>query len=1263
MRPKGKAFRWIFILLLGSMLASAPGGFVMAETDVTDDVDLIYSNKIYNRQTGQTTMDVALQNVGSDPIEGPVKVIINSVSIAGVTVLNADGSDNGKPFFLYDVEIAGGNLNPGATSQNIRWRFNDPSRARFTLECIIISSGGPKDKTSPKISITNPVQNSVISTSTPTITFEFSDEDSGIDPTSFFIQVDSVDWTSQFAVSESGAHHLVATPLTSGNHSITAGISDKAGNNSNLTSGFQVASSTQDPKYIFSVKDNDWVFSSPGDGTYSEFAQRTDLGMLNYSDLLGVSQVYTDEKLYFSLRGQGGLLQSPMDGTSFVFLNNSQLGLLPSDQVTGVHVGIDGSSYFSVEGRSNVLKSEGLSTYSVFMQNAQLGLLDSTPVDCLHIGYDNTVYFCAPDGQSIRRSPGDGTNAHYLSLAELGVPGSKLDGFAILPETVPPTIKITYPGDGVFLNSTSPNITITFSDNQSGIDPNSFHAELNGQNVTASFNVNQTGASYQIPAVSPLPVGGNLLTASIADRVGNVADAKSSFTVGILRAIPSATPTSGPAPLAVHFTTDGIDPGGTIVIFRWDFDGNGTWDTYDTVAQDYNRTYSQPGVYNAILYVQSSTGKTATATIAITVLNNPPVANADVGPSNGQVPLTVTFTGSGTDTDGSIVLYEWDFDGDGIYDYSSNTSGNTTHTYTTEGVYNAVFRVTDNNGLTTIAHVVTTVVRAGPPGSPSAKASASPITGNAPLNVSFSGSATDPDNNIVLYEWDFDGDGTFDWSSPSPATASFTYTQAGTHVASLRVTDETGLTGIDQILITVNIQTGLTIGKDTIGFIDVGEISASASSQYSATYPPSRAIDGNSSTYWYSSSAKPVYFEVMFSRLRRVTGFTVDWYSTSYKISRGRVELYDQLDNLLYSVEIDLVGDPSQVSLPPVDNVKRLRLVGITSTTYIRIYEFQVDSTIMPEAEREPIGTNVNSTITADTPVTILILDANGNVVRTLLNNDLRTSGAYSDYWDCRDDNGIVVTDGVYYAVMQYIVDGQVKTLDLTGTTGGTRYDFPIGTGCNTRSGNWTQTFNPFNDQQVGFQFTLCSAQEVTLFIGPLYTGVDQTRIRTILNRQVFPAGTHTVYWDGLDDNGNVATAPAGDSLITGAWRYSLANNAMVMTGGRPEISNIAATPNYYSPFSEKCDNSGRGEGVVINYTLSESVDKVELRVYSVENSSLLRIITVGGASAGDNSIFWDGKNSAGEYVAIGDYRIGITASDQQNNVSLFRYALVRIDY
>jgi PKD repeat protein len=63
--------------------------------------------------------------------------------------------------------------------------------------------------------------------------------------------------------------------------------------------------------------------------------------------------------------------------------------------------------------------------------------------------------------------------------------------------------------------------------------------------------------------------------------------------------------------------------------------------------------------------------------------------------------------------------------------------------------------------------------------------------------ISFDGSdSSDPDSPIILYEWDFESDGVFDASSGSP-TATHTYSAAGTYTATLRVTDDTGLTSTD----------------------------------------------------------------------------------------------------------------------------------------------------------------------------------------------------------------------------------------------------------------------------------------------------------------------------------------------------------------------------------------------------------------------------------------------------------------------------------
>ncbi|MDO8588391.1 MAG: PKD domain-containing protein [Armatimonadota bacterium] len=87
------------------------------------------------------------------------------------------------------------------------------------------------------------------------------------------------------------------------------------------------------------------------------------------------------------------------------------------------------------------------------------------------------------------------------------------------------------------------------------------------------------------------------------------------------------------------------------------------------------------------------------------------------------------------------------------------------------------------------------------PGSPVAVASCSPRTGSAPLTVDFDGSRSyDPDGTIVSYEWDFDGDGATDAVG---ANVQRVYSANGTWVASLRVTDNQGLTGVRRIPIAV----------------------------------------------------------------------------------------------------------------------------------------------------------------------------------------------------------------------------------------------------------------------------------------------------------------------------------------------------------------------------------------------------------------------------------------------------------------------------
>jgi len=86
---------------------------------------------------------------------------------------------------------------------------------------------------------------------------------------------------------------------------------------------------------------------------------------------------------------------------------------------------------------------------------------------------------------------------------------------------------------------------------------------------------------------------------------------------------------------------------------------------------------------------------------------------------------------------------------------------------------------------------------------PVASMSATPTQGNAPLSVSFDGSASyDPDGNIILYEWDF-GDGNTA-SGQALLTTDHTYQNPGTYTATLTVKDNDNATSSANVTITVS---------------------------------------------------------------------------------------------------------------------------------------------------------------------------------------------------------------------------------------------------------------------------------------------------------------------------------------------------------------------------------------------------------------------------------------------------------------------------
>jgi glucose/arabinose dehydrogenase len=102
---------------------------------------------------------------------------------------------------------------------------------------------------------------------------------------------------------------------------------------------------------------------------------------------------------------------------------------------------------------------------------------------------------------------------------------------------------------------------------------------------------------------------------------------------------------------------------------------------------------------------------------------------------------------------------------------------------------------------------------------PRAAVSATPVSGQTPLSVSFDGRASsDPDpGDSLAFAWDLDGDGQYD--DASSAETSFTYTAAGAYPVGLRVTDSHGASATDKIAVTAgNTPPTATIASPSPGF-------------------------------------------------------------------------------------------------------------------------------------------------------------------------------------------------------------------------------------------------------------------------------------------------------------------------------------------------------------------------------------------------------------------------------------------------------------
>jgi WD40 repeat protein len=242
---------------------------------------------------------------------------------------------------------------------------------------------------------------------------------------------------------------------------------------------------------------------------------------------------------------------------------------------------------------------------------------------------------------------------------------------------------------------------IYFSANYSDSDGNviafEWSSDING--------ILSTSSSFDSDDLS---VGNHTISFRVQDNDGDWSNWDLAMLIVYPNALPVATidfinPSLAEKGTVVVFNGTGSDTDGTVVAYLWESSIDGNLST----EEEFGSSGLSLGHHTITFRVQDDDGNWSDAASESLFIFAYPVAIA--GDDVSVVPGgNVQFSGAATDDDGSIAKYEWDFDGDGVFEWSSTESGLTTFIYNDKGTYNAVLRVTDNDGFTaTDSRVIT----------------------------------------------------------------------------------------------------------------------------------------------------------------------------------------------------------------------------------------------------------------------------------------------------------------------------------------------------------------------------------------------------------------------------------------------------------------------------------------------------------------------------------------------------------------------------
>ena len=256
-----------------------------------------------------------------------------------------------------------------------------------------------------------------------------------------------------------------------------------------------------------------------------------------------------------------------------------------------------------------------------------------------------------------------------------------------------------------------------------------------------------------------------------------------------------------------------LEDSGSALLFRWDWENDGTWDTAWGNTGTASLQFSSPGFYSVRVAARDAAGLDNEAVAAVEVTNVYPSAVFDVtpGPSNNRTRFEFNASGSSDlETAPGDLQFRWDWEDDGSWDTVFSAMPVEQHRFETPAVHRVRLEVQDQHlGRNTTTRDVSVLPDTTPPTAIITPPSDVPRVG---ISGVFGGEASDDDSGyIASYRWEVRGPHgvvTTGESSQFPVT----FSEPGTHTVRLTVTDPEG--NSDTAVMDVAVQ-----GESSFGWI------------------------------------------------------------------------------------------------------------------------------------------------------------------------------------------------------------------------------------------------------------------------------------------------------------------------------------------------------------------------------------------------------------------------------------------------------------